>query len=329
MRKNPLKEEKGRCVLLEGKSTTMGSVTELLEMKVYRIPYGDTEAQVYVCGPPSRQPVILLHGFMQDGRSWKRVAQNLSRDHFLITPDFPGHGATIVPQTPEAFSFESHCMLVDAVIGAYAQGVFSGCSSKNEASKSSYSSNLEYRKMILVGYSMGGRIAATYAVKHPEKIQALVLESAGLGPINEEERTVRVRKNEKLCCRLAKEPFDAFIEFWEQLPLFDSQKCLDKETQAAQHMARLDNDPEQLAFSLRYAGQQEMKNLRNALAQGSLPILYMAGELDVTYTEVARSLLNEAGDTVQISVEIVKGVGHNIHLENPEEYCRCLRRYID
>ena len=74
MRKNPLKEEKGRCVLLEGKSTTMGSVTELLEMKVYRIPYGDTEAQVYVCGLPSRQPVILLHGFMQDGRSWKRVA---------------------------------------------------------------------------------------------------------------------------------------------------------------------------------------------------------------------------------------------------------------
>ena len=244
MRKNPLKEEKGRCVLLEGKSTTMGSVTELLEMKVYRIPYGDTEAQVYVCGLPSRQPVILLHGFMQDGRSWKRVAQNLSRDHFLIMPDFPGHGATIVPQTPEAFSFESHCMLVDAVIGAYAQGVFSGCSSKNEASKSSYSSNLEYRKMILVGYSMGGRIAATYAVKHPEKIQALVLESAGLGPINEEERTVRVCKNEKLCCRLAEEPFDAFIEFWEQLPLFDSQKCLDKETQAAQRTARLDNDPE-------------------------------------------------------------------------------------
>ena len=55
----------------------------------------------------------------------------------------------------------------------------------------------------------------------------------------------------------------------------------------------------------------------------------MAGELDVTYTEVARSLLNEAGYTAQISVEIVKGVGHNIHLENPEEYCRCLRRYID
>ena len=140
---------------------------------------------------------------------------------------------------------------------------------------------------------------------------------------------MRVCKNEKLCCRLAEEPFDAFIEFWEQLPLFDSQKCLDKETQAAQRTARLDNDPEQLAFSLRYAGQQEMKNLRNALAQGSLPVLYMAGELDVTYTEVARSLLNEAGYTAQISVEIVKGVGHNIHLENPEEYCRCLRRYID
>ena len=177
-------------------------------------------------------------------------------------------------------------------------------------------------------------MAAMYACENPEAIQVLVLESAGLGFKTEDERLARAKKNEKLFHRLLEEPFERFIDFWEDLPLFDSQKNLPEQTRQAQRKTRLANDPAQLAYSLLYAGQQVMPNLRKPLSAlvnnkpAKLPILYMAGALDVTYTGIARSFLEEAGSSTSLCVEVIKGAGHNIHLEKPEAFCEALERFV-
>lgn len=298
------------------------------------------QARVYTCGNPLAQPLILLHGFMQKGKSWSEVANHLKDNFFLVMPDLPGHGATLLPQKSEAFSFETHSALVQALIDACAlwQKSPEPASPTNSplASKPTVTAPTiaPAQKPILVGYSMGGRVAAMYACENPEAIQALVLESAGLGFKTEDERLARAKKNEKLFHRLLEEPFEQFIDFWEDLPLFDSQKNLPEQTRQAQRKTRLANDPAQLAYSLLYAGQQVMPNLRKPLSAlvknkpAKLPILYMAGALDVTYTGIVRSFLEEAGSSTSLCVEVIKGAGHNIHLEKPEAFCEALERFV-
>jgi 2-succinyl-6-hydroxy-2,4-cyclohexadiene-1-carboxylate synthase len=310
------------------------------------------QARVYTCGNPLAQPLILLHGFMQKGKSWSEVANHLKDNFFLVMPDLPGHGATLLPQKSEAFSFETHSALVQALIDACALWqkspepasptngflVPEPASPTNSplASKPTVTAPTiaPAQKPILVGYSMGGRVAAMYACENPEAIQALVLESAGLGFKTEDECLARAKKNEKLFHRLLEEPFEQFIDFWEDLPLFDSQKNLPEQTRQAQRETRLANDPAQLAYSLLYAGQQAMPDLRKPLSAlvknkpAKLPILYMAGALDVTYTGIARSFLEEAGSSTSLCVEVIKGAGHNIHLEKPEAFCEALERFV-
>ena len=322
-------------------------------MKEHCLNFGaGYQARVYTCGNPLAQPLILLHGFMQKGKSWSEVANHLKDNFFLVMPDLPGHGATLLPQKSEAFSFETHSSLVQALIDACAlwQKSPEPTSSANGSlvTKSASPANsllapkptvtasttAPAQKPILVGYSMGGRVAAMYACENPEAIQALVLESAGLGFKTEDERLARAKKNEKLFHRLLEEPFEQFIDFWEDLPLFDSQKNLPEQTRQAQRETRLANDPAQLAYSLLYAGQQVMPNLRKPLSAlvnnkpAKLPILYMAGALDVTYTGIARSFLEEAGSSTFLCVEVIKGAGHNIHLEKPEAFCEALERFV-
>lgn len=282
-------------------------------MQVYRLPFQKSEVQVYTCGNPNNQPVILLHGFMQDGRSWENVAQELSSRFFLLLPDFPGHGATISPYEAEEFSLSAHANVVDMLVEALKQGAFGACLQE---------------KPVVIGYSMGGRIAAQYAVDHPQKLKAVILESAGLGIADEADRAARKEKNEKLCARLAEESFDLFVKNWEELPLFASQKNLSNDLWAAQHQARLENDPQALRYSLRYAGQHEMTCLEEPLVNTGLNLLYLAGELDVTYTKIAQQFNNCAKYSSSIQVQIVKGVGHNIHLENPDLYCRIVMEYL-
>lgn len=272
---------------------------------------------VHSWGNESNQPIVLLHGFMQQGAAWHEVAQYLAREYYVLAPDLPGHGATELPLAEESFSFDAHVQVAETVIRECANS----------------------RPVLLVGYSMGGRVAAYCAQALTSLLEGVVLESAGLGSNNVQEREERARKNKALINRLNTEPFEAFIDFWEKLPLFDSQRALPESVLASQRSARLQNRPEALALSLRYAGQHQMPCQRAGLIDASLPILYMAGALDVTYTKVANSLSSAAGYDIfansQVSREaslrgvVVPRAGHNIHLENPSEFCTELERFFN
>ena len=45
-----------------------------------------------VRGDQSNPAILFLHGFLGLGEDWLEIAQDLSRDHFCILPDLPGHG---------------------------------------------------------------------------------------------------------------------------------------------------------------------------------------------------------------------------------------------
>jgi pimeloyl-ACP methyl ester carboxylesterase len=100
-------------------------------------------------------PVVLLHGPHATGAHWAPVLAGLARHHRVIAPDLPGQGAS-EPLGP------------DAVLDWLAELIERTCP----------------EPPALVGLTLGGAIAARYAVEHADRLRRLVLVDAfGLVPL--------------------------------------------------------------------------------------------------------------------------------------------------
>ncbi|MEV7401027.1 alpha/beta hydrolase [Streptomyces sp. NPDC091267] len=100
------------------------------------------------------QPVILLHGLAGHAGEWDAVARLLSPRLRIVAVDQRGHGAG-----------ERHPR--DVSRAAYVSDVIA------------VADQLELRRPVLVGQSMGGHTAMLTAAAHPERVRALVLVEAG------------------------------------------------------------------------------------------------------------------------------------------------------
>ncbi len=179
---------------------------------------------------------------------------------------------------------------------------------------------------VLVGYSMGGRIAAETMVRHPGlPLAGLVLESAELGPADDAARAALARRNGEWAARLREGGVAAFMDWWETLPLFATQRELPPATRAAIRADREAHDAETLARSLEAWGahhQAAESETAAALAQmrvAGRPVLYLAGSRDEKYAALA-ARVRAAG----LPAMLVEGAGHNVHLEKPEVFSRAV-----
>ena len=107
----------------------------------------------------ARVPVLLLiHGIAGEWENWREVIEPLARQHTVIAPDLPGHGAS----APGGGDYS---------IGAMA------------ASLRDLLVTLGHERATLVGHSLGGGVAMQLAYQFPEMVERLVLvSSGGLGP---------------------------------------------------------------------------------------------------------------------------------------------------
>ena len=179
---------------------------------------------------------------------------------------------------------------------------------------------------VLVGYSMGGRIAAETMVRHPGlPLAGLVLESAGLGPADDAARAALARRNGEWAARLREGGVAAFMDWWETLPLFATQRGLPPAARVTIRADREAHGAETLARSLEAWGahhQAAESETVAALAQmraAGRPVLYLAGSRDEKYAALA-TRVRAAG----LPARLVEGAGHNVHLEKPEVFSRAI-----
>lgn len=99
-------------------------------------------------------PMLLLHGGLGAGDMFAPLLPALSAKHQVITVDLQGHGRTALGERP--FGLEGQGADMAAVLD-----------------------HLKIRKADVVGYSMGGGVAFQFAAQHPERVNKLVLISAG------------------------------------------------------------------------------------------------------------------------------------------------------
>ncbi len=239
------------------------------------------------------QTLVLLHGFTGSAASWGQQMEALAGYGLrIIALDLPGHGQSNAPMDPGRYSIEQHQKDILAALQA-----------------------LDVRKgqAILLGYSMGGRIALYTAFSG--FFRALILESASPGLEDPLEREERRRNDEALAISIEREGVPAFVERWERLPLFASQRTLPIEIKDALHAQRLHNNATGLSQSLRGVGAGSQPSLHAQLPTLHIPVLLITGELDSKFTSIAQRM---AQLLPQAQLHIVPAAGHTVHLEHPQ-----------
>ena len=260
-------------------------------------------------GTTEQPTIVLLHGFTGSTASWGKHLVTLANHGFrVIALDMLGHGQSDAPMDSQRYTIE-HCE-ADILAVLDALGVQKGAA-------------------ILLGYSMGGRIALYTAFSG--FFRALVLESASPGLIDPLERAQRKRSDEQLATRIERDGIEAFVEYWERLPLFASQQRLPYEQQQALHEQRLHNRPLGLANSLRGVGTGVQPALQERLATLPIPVLLLAGILDTKFCAIAQHM---AQFLPQAELHIVPNAGHTVHLEQPELFDHivisfCTKEFFD
>lgn len=120
------------------------SATDLRAVGPWRLHVRDS-------GPRDAPAVVLLHGFGSSLHTWDDWAQGLQATHRVIRLDLPGSGLSD-PDPAQDYRDERSLALLVALLD-----------------------QLGVQRASLVGHSMGGRIAWTFAARHPERTERLVL----------------------------------------------------------------------------------------------------------------------------------------------------------
>ena len=262
---------------------------------------------IYQWGSEAAVPVVLLHGFMQTGLSWQNVAGQLAGGHCVYALDFVGHGKSSKPHTPESYAYDAAVRMVEAFLEEVACAGSDG----------------KRRRAHVIGYSMGGRVAQGLVLSPKDLLYSLTLESCNFGPASEEERAAAKERNATWANKLRSEGIERFVEYWETLPLFATQREMGFDEVVRPE--RIANDAEAMALCLEGMGKHAMPNSEEAfaaLASTWVPIKYLWGYDDPKSEPFAHRLEHEGLDVTSF------GAGHNVHLEAPMLYSKVVQEFL-
>lgn len=251
-----------------------------------------------ITGPPDAPPVLFLHGFMGAASDWDAAAAALADTFRCVAVDLPGHGAAVgLPE--EAYTFGGTLDALAATLD-----------------------DLGIARCRVVGYSMGARLALAFALRFPERVARLVLESGSPGLRTEEARADR-RATDEQRARQIEADVERFVGEWYRMELFASLKY-HPEVRAALVAKRRRNIPAEVARSLRGAGTGQQPSLWTDLERLAVPTLALAGGRDRKYADLAFAMA-VAGPPV---MPAVVPAGHIVHAERPDLFIALVRDFL-
>jgi 2-succinyl-6-hydroxy-2,4-cyclohexadiene-1-carboxylate synthase len=227
--------------------------------------------------------VLFIPGFMQRGDAWRPVAELLPERYPSACLDHAEH------------SLEGRL----AEIAAAGAGE------------------------VLVGYSLGGRLALRAALRDPARYRGLVTVGATAGIDEAPLRGARAEADERLASWMEVAPIEDIVAVWERQPLFADQS---ESLVAAQRWGRLAHDPADLARLLRTSGQGVLEPVWGELLTLELPVLALAGVRDEGYVRAARRIAELAP---RGRAALVEDAGHAPQLQQPAAVAALLGDFLD
>lgn len=243
------------------------------------------------------RPVIILHGLFGSARNWQGIARALAADHHVITPDLRNHG-----QSPHTDSMTYHEMADDVI---------------------RILDKLKIGEAVIIGHSMGGKVAMTAALTEPERFNGLII--ADIAPVTyAHDFALLIEAMNSI--RLSNITSRANAE--AQLEQFIKEKSLVQFI--IQNLVRTENgfrwriNLKQISSSMASLGQFP-ESLQGRSSR--LPALFLGGA-DSNYL---RSMHNPAIFEYFPAAEItmIEGAGHWLHADKPNEFLENIKSFIN
>jgi len=245
-----------------------------------------------------KPPIVLSHGFSDDGLCWTRLARVLEADYDVVMPDARGHGLSEAPDE------------------GYASA---GCA----ADLAGFIKALGLGRPAIGGHSMGGSTSLYCAALHPEVVGCAVLEDPGLwlpgagatGP----EREARVAEMRHMMEHAQTASREQLMEFcrkqrptWDEVelgPWADAKKSMSPKAAGAPRA-------------------QEAMTWQEALAKVTCPTLLVTS--DPALGGIVTPEAAERAKEVLPSLRVVRmtGAGHNIRREAFEPFVAAVRGFL-
>ncbi|MEV0702124.1 alpha/beta hydrolase [Saccharopolyspora sp. NPDC050389] len=258
-----------------------------------RVPVQDGELYAEVVG--SGPPLVLLHAGYLGVQMWDEQLE-LAADHRLIRYEARSHGRSSTAM--------ADCRAEDDLLAVL--------------------DHFEVGTASLMGNSMGGATALTFALQHPERVDRMVLFGPGIPPVEFHDPFIQDGYREQEAARLAMD-IDRYVEAFLRIGVDGPHRRPDEVDQQIRRRCR-DMAMTTVGNHHTATGHLLERDVASRLEEIAAPTLLIVGGLE------AADLHRMARDGAQRmpNAELVEmaGCGHMASMENPQEANELIRRHL-
>ncbi|MGN6533641.1 MAG: alpha/beta fold hydrolase [Ginsengibacter sp.] len=202
------------------------------------------------------RPVLLLHGFAEDGNIWNNQINALKENNLLIIPDLPGSGRSEMLDGTR--TLEDYAEVIKAIAD---DAIFKNTSENK-------------KEFCLVGHSMGGYITLAFAEKYPHLLNSFGLFHSSAFADTEEKKATR-RKGISF---IQKNGTEAFLK--TSIPNLFSEKTKNVKPELITQLFEIAKSISTNALIQYYEAMMVRPDRSSVLKSFAKPVLFIIGKED-------------------------------------------------
>ena len=228
-------------------------------------------------------PILLTHGFAASSRMWQGQVTAFQDAYRLICWDMRGHGAS---DSPAEQTLYSHAHTIEDMRALL--------------------DHLGVTQAVIAGHSLGGFLSLAFAIQHPTRVRALILQGCGPGYRNPKAREAWNARTEQRAQALEAKGFEAIGG--------------SSEVRLSPHRS-----PAGLAKAARGILRQVDARVIDGLPQITVPVLLIVGEEDTPYLNGMNYM---ARRLPHAELVVIPQAGHGANVDQPEIFNKAVRQFL-
>lgn len=237
-------------------------------------------------------PIVFVHGFTMDHRSWQPQVEFFKKNFRVLVPDSRGHGLSEAPETGYSRDDRAEDLL-------------------------KLFNHLNISRIHLVGLSMGGTTAIGFALKYQDRLASLTLidsGAAGYAPSARISRIDQIAREKGL--EPARKKWIQIATMWYKRDKQEIKELIQLMMQ--EHSGAIWMDK----MRGKYPRTVDLDHAHKI----TVPTRILVGELDKMFIPVATDLKAAIPNS---SLSIYEGVGHMLNLEAPDRLNEELKAFVE